>query len=193
SHARRSAQTALQRIAEGLCRLMAPVLCFTAEEVWSHLPVAGRRCESIHLAEFPAAVNLPEEPQILERWSRLWQVREEVSRALERARQQSILGNSLEAGIILEVEEEMQSFLEGFGSDLRYYFLVSQVSFGPAGEAAYRGEKLTSVRIHVQHAAGTKCARCWMYSTKVGEAQDLPGLCERCVPTVEALRSADVG
>jgi len=192
SRARRSAQTTLQRIAEGLCRLMAPILCFTAEEVWSHLPVAGRRCDSIHLAEFPAAVNLPEEPEMLQRWSRLWQVREEISRALELARQEKLLGNSLEAGITLEADDELRAFLEGFGEDLRYYFLVSQVSFGPAGDAAYRGEQFPSLGIHVQRAAGSKCERCWMYSTRVGETQDLPGLCERCVPVVEGLRPADV-
>ncbi len=129
---------------------------------------------------------------MLERWSRLWQVREEVSRALERARQEKLLGNSLEAGITLEADDELRAFLEGFGEDLRYYFLVSQVSFGPAGDAAHRGEQFPSLGIRVQRAAGSKCERCWMYSTKVGEAQDLPGLCERCVPVVEGLRPADV-
>jgi isoleucyl-tRNA synthetase len=192
SKARRSAQTALYRIAEGVCRLMAPVLCFTAEEVWSHLPAAGRRPDSIHLAEFPASMNLPEEPEMLERWSRLWQVRDEVGRALELVRQQGLIGNALEASITLETDDELKGFLEGFGDDLRYYFLVSQVSFGPAGENAHRGEKLTGLAIGVERAEGAKCGRCWMYSTQVGDAEALPNLCERCVPVVKEMLPADV-
>jgi isoleucyl-tRNA synthetase len=191
SRARRSAQTAMHRIADGLCRLMAPILCFTAEEVWSHLPAAGRRCESIHLAEFPTSLSLPEEPEMLERWSRLLQVRDEVARALELARQERLLGNSLEAAVTLEADEDLKAFLEGFGEDLRYYLLVSQVSFGPAGEGAYRGEKLPGLAVGVQRAQGSKCERCWMYSPQVGEDTTLPGLCERCAPVVKELLPAD--
>jgi isoleucyl-tRNA synthetase len=171
---------------------MAPILCFTAEEVWSHLPFTGRRCDSIHLAEFPAAVNLPDEPEMLDRWGRLWQVREEVSRALELARQEKILGNSLEACITLEADEDTRTLLEGFGEDLRYYFLVSQIIFGSAGENAHKGERIPGLGVKVERAPGTKCERCWMYSTHVGDAPSLPTLCERCVPAVEGILSTDV-
>ena len=78
-----------------------------------------------------------------------------------------------------------------FGADLRYYFIVSSVAFGEAGEGAATSERFPGLKIQVERAAGNKCERCWMYSTRVGEVDALPGLCERCTPTVEGLLSAD--
>jgi isoleucyl-tRNA synthetase len=184
---RRSAQTALHRIAEDLCRLMAPILCFTADEIWSHLPGANRS-ESVHLTDFPDPLPLADDPELLARWSRLWEVREDVSRALETARRGGVIGTSLEASVTLEVDAELDEFLRGFGPDLRYYFIVSAISFGPAGPDAQRSDRLPGLGVKVERAPGDKCGRCWVYSTRVGEVETLPDLCERCVPT---LQSAD--
>ena len=186
---RRSAQTALYRIADGVCRLMAPILCFTAEEVWGLLPQAARTAESVHLTEFPAAVNLPEEPDLTQRWDRLWTVREEVSRALEMARDAKVIGSSLEASVTLEAEGDLAAFLASFGPELRFLLIVSEVILGPAGEDAYRGEELG---VHVERAGGEKCERCWTYSKQVGASASYPGLCERCLPVVETILAADV-
>ncbi|MGD8376474.1 MAG: isoleucine--tRNA ligase [Acidobacteriota bacterium] len=184
---RRSAQTAMHRIADGLCRLMAPILCFTAEEVWSHLPPSSSPAASVHLTEFPASANLPEEPGLGERWERLWQIREEVSRALETARQAKQVGNSLEACLVLDGDEEAVAFLRSFGEDLRFYLIVSEVRFADPGPDAYRSESVPGLAVGVRRAAGSKCGRCWNYSTHVGESQEMPELCERCLPVVTAL------
>jgi isoleucyl-tRNA synthetase len=189
---RRSAQTAMERIADGLCRLMAPILCFTADEVWCHLAGATSAAESVHLTEFPAPLNLPDEPELGARWERLWQVREEVSKALEEARRSGLLGNSLEARVILEAGDELASFLRSFGGDLPAYLIVSAVELGPAGDAAIRSQRFPGLAVRVARADGRKCERCWRYSTRVGASASLPSLCERCVPVVESILAADV-
>jgi isoleucyl-tRNA synthetase len=137
-------------------------------------------------------VNLPDEPELLERWARLWLVREDISRSLEAARQEKLIGNSLEARVTLEADEELRAFLESFGADLRYYLIVSAVEFGPAREGSQQGEHFPALAIQVDRAPGSKCERCWMYSPDVGGSEPLPNLCERCVPVVEGFLSADV-
>ena len=190
SRERRAAQTVLLAVADALCRLMAPVLCFTAEEIWTHLPGAGRE-PSVHLAEFPAAVALPEDLDLVTRWERLWEVREEVSRALERARQLKQIGTGLEAEVVLEAPQELTQFLRSFGAELRFLFIVSSVVFGPAGEDALPGERLAELKVGVRRAPGLKCERCWNYSTRVGEATLHPTVCERCAKALAAILPAD--
>ncbi len=167
SKERRSAQTALYRITETFCRLLAPILVFTADEAWENIP--GQTVPSVHLAEFPkAAAN--NDSELLSNWERIFAIRDQVLRALEEARNAKQIGSSLEAKVILTTDTGTTRFLLDYYEQLRYIFIVSQVE-------VHEGD---AFNVEVQKASGTKCERCWNYSTRVGEFANYPTVCERC-------------
>ncbi|HEY0006327.1 MAG TPA: isoleucine--tRNA ligase [Pyrinomonadaceae bacterium] len=176
---RRSAQTALYRIADALARLLAPILSFTADEIWENLPASGadsQRAPSVHLVEFPGA-NGARDEALLARWSRLFEMRDVVLRALEEERIAKTIGSSLEARVMLTVSQENFQLLQHFRDELRYIFIVSQVGLALAAE----GEAPTGLSVRVSRAEGQKCERCWNYSVHVGESTRYPAVCERCL------------
>jgi isoleucyl-tRNA synthetase len=179
SQARRSAQTALNYIADALARLLAPLLVFTADEIWENLPEVKTEGSalppSVHLAEFPVAAG-GRDAALVERWARLFEVRDAVLRALEEARVAKLIGPSLEAHVRVEARRGVFDFLEQYREELRYLFIVSQVSLTLLEE-----EAAGDVRVTVERAAGEKCERCWNYSTFVGQSARYPTACERCV------------
>ena len=183
STGRRAAQTTLLKIIDALVRLMAPILSFTAEEIWSYLPQEGRAA-NVLLTEFPA--DLPRDDALAERWERLLSIRAAVTKALEDARQSGLIGHSLDARVQLHGSNGLQPLLEGVASDLPALFIVSQVSLA-AGEATTPSPLLPDLRLSVERALGGKCERCWNYSEKVGSDATHPGLCERCLPVIQAL------
>jgi isoleucyl-tRNA synthetase len=183
SLARRSAQTALYRIADALARALAPILVFTADEVWENLPRSSTSDEarpaSVHLAELPLS-GVVGDAEIRSRWERLFAVRDVVLRELEEARNAKVIGSSLEARVLLKASGETYELLERYRDELRYLFIVSQVALerstnteGESGAAA--------ASVKVERAEGEKCERCWNYSTRVGESERYPTACERCV------------
>ncbi len=175
---RRSAQTALFRLADSLCRLMAPLLAFTADEAWESIP--NRIEESVHMAEFPEAAEAAD-PELLGRWERLFAIRDDVLKALEEARNEKAIGSSLAAKVVLTADKEMTRFLLGYFTDLRYIFIVSQVE-------VHEGEGFS---VKIEPADGEKCERCWNYSIRVGEFEKYPTVCERCVDALSEIeRSA---
>ncbi len=182
---RRSAQTAMFRICESLCKLMAPILCFTSDEVWKHMPGSGSRKASVHLEEFPSPLELKDDPELIKRWDRLMEIREDVSKALEIARQSKMIGNSLEAKVRIEAPKDVQQLLQYFGDELRYLFIVSQVEFGEVGVSKYSSEGIKGFSIEVMKADGTKCERCWNYTTDVGQDPGSPTVCARCVRALD--------
>jgi isoleucyl-tRNA synthetase len=186
SAARRSAQTVLYRLAHDLTRLMAPVLCFTAEEVWQELEaLEGRaRWESstVHAEVFPAPLGAADEPDLLARWERLIEVRDEVSKALEAARVAKTIGGSLEARVAITAPGEVADFLRSFGDDLRFLFLTSEVELRAGGDG-------TGTTVEVERARGTKCARCWSYTTDVGSDPGVPEVCARCAANLSVASS----
>jgi isoleucyl-tRNA synthetase len=177
---RRSAQTALYRIADSLCRLLSPLTVFTADEAWENLP--GRREASVHIAEFPAASNA-DNGALLERWERLFAIRDEVLRSLEEARNAKQIGSALEAKVVLTADHETTLFLADYFRELRYIFIVSQVEVHEARNAD------TPVRttVSIQKADGQKCERCWNYSVRVGEFDRYPTVCERCAQALSEI------
>jgi len=192
---RRAAQTTLYRIAEALARALAPIMCFTAEEVWSNLPAPQSRAGSVHVSTFPAPDMLckgisEEHLRRLENWPRLIAVRNEVLKALEMVRQKKFIGGSLEAKVCLWIEGDLQPLLLDYRAALPSLCIVSQVEFreGPA-EGAQDAE-LLGLKIKVERAAGRKCDRCWNYSERVGEDPRYPSVCERCS---EALKVIEAG
>jgi isoleucyl-tRNA synthetase len=182
SRGRRSAQTALFRLLDALTRLIAPILAFTADEIWEVMPGSARReLPSVHMAEFPKAEERPGEAELLARWHRLLEVRDRVLKALEEKRAEKLIGASLEAKVTLTAGGELYDFLASFGEQLRAVFIVSQVELRP-GDAA-------ELTVAVARADGRKCERCWTYSPTVGESARYPTVCARCVAVLQELEA----
>ncbi len=190
SRARRSAQTAIYRIASALVRLVAPILVFTAEEVWKHLPRRAGEPESVHMALFPTAEEL--ETQLSEEnksnWQSLLTVRSTALKALEDKRAQKVIAGSLEAKVVLGARGPLLDVLQRYKPWLPALFVVSQVDVVPDTAPPEAGTAtLDSWNVTIIRADGAKCERCWNYSTHVGESADYPTVCERCLPVVREL------
>jgi isoleucyl-tRNA synthetase len=185
SKLRRSSQTALYQILDALTRALAPIYSFTCDEIWQYLASPGDRPESVHMAGFVSSEQLIEgfSPETLERlknWDQLIEVRSEVLKALEKARKDRFIGNSLEAKVKLNPGSKYLGLLRTYQSFLPTLFIVSQVEIDkdlPAGKYFYETEALG---ILVLRADGTKCERCWNYSTDVGKDKDFPTVCQKC-------------
>jgi len=175
--ARRSAQTVLLQIGDALARMLGPILVFTADEIWENLP--NRSEQSIHLALLPNAAAQSQDA-LLSEWERLFAIRDDVLRALEEARVAKQIGSSLEAKVTLQASGSALELLQKHQNDLRYLFIVSQVELGNSTGG-------DSVSISISIAEGEKCERCWNYSTRVGESEVYPTVCERCVAALKEI------
>ena len=183
SHARRSAQTALYKIADALARLLAPILVFTADEIWENLQAGTEaRSVSVHLAKFPEAGEDADDERFA-KWERLFAIREDVLRALEEARTAKHIGSSLEARVEISAAGSTYDLLEQYRDELRYLFIVSQVDVRRAEGSD------NEVALKILAAKGEKCERCWNYSTHVGESAKYPTVCERCVTALEEIEA----
>jgi isoleucyl-tRNA synthetase len=205
SPGRRSAHTAIYRIAGALVRLIAPILAFTAEEIWKQLPRRSGDPESVHMALFPTPEELDTqlEPKKRTDWTGLSTVRPIVLKALEEARKAGIISSSLEAKAQIHAYGDMADLLEKYSRHLPALLIVSQVEVireaAPSlatqeaefegAAAAYGGLLgLAGVRtVDVRRADGRKCERCWNYSTHVGESAEYPTVCERCLAALEEI------
>jgi isoleucyl-tRNA synthetase len=176
--ARRSAQTALYQIADAFARMLGPILVFTADEVWENLPGRDASQPSVHLAELPKASET-DDSKLLANWERLFEIRDQVLRALEESRVAKQIGSSLEAKVVLSASGETLELLQQHQNELRYLFIVSQVELNELNS--------NEVSIVVSPAAGEKCERCWNYSTRVGESEKYPTACERCVAALDEI------
>jgi isoleucyl-tRNA synthetase len=181
SKARRSAQTALYRMLDALVRLMAPLMSFTAEEVWEHMKRPG----SVHLALFPEPCELSAGLDDTARartagWDRLMTVRDSVLKNLETARNEKLIGASLEARVRLSANGDLRPLLERYAHELPSVFIVSQVDLDgiSAGDA---------LDVKVERATGLKCERCWKYTSDVGSSQKFPTICAACADAVEEI------
>jgi isoleucyl-tRNA synthetase len=180
SRARRSAQTALYRLLDALVRLTAPLLAFTAEEVWQHM----NRADSVHMALFPEAAELTAglDESVRKRtgdWDRLMEVRGDVLKSLETARNEKLIGAPLEARVRLTANGDLYPLLERYARELPSLFIVSQVALDPAGAGA--------LDVKVERAAGQKCERCWKYTTDVGSVAKYPTICAPCAAAVDEM------
>ncbi len=185
SPTRRAAQTVLCRTAVVLAQLSAPILAFTAEEVWQHIPAFPGKSESVHLSDFPEQDTALLNEGLSSRWEHLADIRGEILKVLEKARQEKKIGNALEAKITLTATGEPESILEPFRNSLASLLLVSQVEWAihiaPGAEPM---EHFPTLFVAISHADGQKCERCWTWSTQVGQATEHPGLCGRCLEVV---------
>jgi isoleucyl-tRNA synthetase len=178
---RRSAQTAMFQILDAVVRLMAPILSFTAEEIWGHMKIHVVSEESVHLAQLPDANQSLIDKGLEERWNIILAIRGEVMKCLELARKQKLIGHSLDAQVTISVPDDMYSFLSRYLSDLKNIFIVSDVGvLRDAIEESYESGVVEGLRIKITQSPGKKCERCWVYHVTVGEDREHSALCERC-------------
>jgi len=185
---RRSAQTVLYRIADSLARMLAPILAFTADEIWENLPDVEQRASSVHLMELPVAHDRIKERALLARWNKLFQIRDQVMNKLEEARVTKRIGSSLQACLVIKPKHDDEELIRHFWDELRYIFIVSQVRLAKDNEL--RGGSLVLNHFGVDLANGQKCERCWNYSTRVGESSRYPTVCERCVEALDEIEAS---
>lgn len=178
---RRATQTVLAQIIEALVRLLAPVLSFTAEEIWRYLPPAPDRPVSVQLAPWPQADQLYLADRLEQRWDGILQLRQEVTRALELARQQKAIGATTQAAVELYLDEDLYILADQV-DNLAELLIVAQVRLAAPGRpvpvGAYQG---IGVAVVIERATGQKCERCWNYSSTVGMNDQHPHLCQRCL------------
>jgi len=178
SHERRSTQTAMYLICDGLARLLAPVLPVTADDLWQHLP--GQREPSVHLAEFPDVRALVD-TALKDSWERLMKVREEVYAALEEKRKAKVIGNSLGARLTVTTKGPVGQLLSAHRDDLPMLFIVSELELRVGPE-----DGPDDVRVEVERARGVKCGRCWRYVPETRTEAEWAGICDRCVEALAA-------
>jgi isoleucyl-tRNA synthetase len=177
SRERRSAQTAMYIIADGLTRLTAPILSFTADELWRHLP--ARDAASVHASVFPSRSDLEAfvDPDLLQRWSKLTTLRERVVAEIEPLRKDKRIGSSLQAKVVLSAGDGDLAFLESYAEHLPMLFIVSEVELRAANGSS---EPRSDTQVTIERAGGVKCDRCWRYVTDVSQEPEWAGLCDRC-------------
>jgi isoleucyl-tRNA synthetase len=184
SAARRSGQTAMLTIVDGLARLLAPILSVTMDELWRALP--GTRLPSVHMALFPMGEEIARyrDPDLLGRWTNLAAVRNDVNLALEQKRQEQVIKANLSAHVRLEAARDEGPLLDQYREFLPTLFGVSSVELMAAGAPPMNAEGATGVqsrRVVVSRAEGVKCERCWRVVPTVSQAPGAEGLCPRCV------------
>ena len=182
NRARRSAQTALHKIVDSLARILAPILAFTADEIWEHIPRGDSDATppAVHLALFPESESY--DPALIPTWNALFAVRDRVLGELEKARASKLIGSSLEAAVLIRPSAADAELLQRYAEQLRYLFIVSQVELGSESQAS---------EIEIRRADGEKCERCWNYSTQVGDFERYPTVCERCAAALEEIEQED--
>jgi isoleucyl-tRNA synthetase len=171
SEARRSGQTAMYLIADGLARLLAPILPFTMDELWRNLP--SEREASVHLTVFPSEFSIWQDQELLDRWMQLITVRDQVNVALEERRKDKTITSNLSARVRVVASGDTARLLVRYRDELPALFGVSDVVFSEAAEG--------DVQVLVEKADGIKCERCWRYVPSVNQTPEFKGLCERCV------------
>lgn len=190
SRLRRSAQTVMYNILDGLLRLMCPVLSFTAHEVWSYLPEDPYREENVFSASFPQSRDEYYDKELNASWEKLLKVRGEITKVLETARKDKVIGHSLEADVRLAARGELIELLEDKWDTLARITIVSSLSEADSDESGLSVcEELPELSVKVTQSKDPKCERCWMRSRTVGDSPEHPTICRRCASVMTGLEN----
>ncbi len=183
---RRSCQTAMYHIAQAMVRWIAPILSFTADEIWKSLP--NNEEEFVFISEWYEGLTAlnPEEELNVEFWNQLQEVRDAVNKAMEQARRDEVIGGSLAANVTIYASDELAANLNKIASELRFVLITSNVTIvtGEAPSHAVATE-LDGLKVVVEASSGEKCDRCWHHREDVGTIEEHPLLCSRCVTNVD--------
>jgi isoleucyl-tRNA synthetase len=179
---RKSAQTVLHIQAETIARLMAPILPFTADEIWRHMPFKNGDRASIHMSSLPEVNPDFKDDDLAARWEFLLSIRGEVTKKLEEARAAKLIGHPLDAAVTISAGGDAYDALQPYTDELRSFLIVSKATLVKEDtiEGASEGSGLDGVRVQVEAAPGDKCERCWVHDTTVGTNIEQPTVCRRC-------------
>ena len=179
----------MHMIVDAVARLMAPILSFTAEEIWQHMPGAGDKPGSIHLVSMPEIDEKWQNVDVEDRWDLLVLVRGEVTKALEEARAKKRIGHSLDGMVSLCAEGDIMEDLRPYEKDLHTLFIISAASLVEKDQITdeYSATGIEGLWIKVGPAAGEKCHRCWVHDSSVGTDPETPEVCHRCKQALEAI------
>ncbi len=185
---RRSAQTAMYRILDTLARLLAPILAYTTEEIWSYLPhLASHDTESVLFNRMPEYDAQLADDALAEKWDKVIAIRADVLKALEEARAEKVIGQSLAADVTVYADEKTKAFLSEMKDELATIFIVSRVALADLADAPEGAVSGELVKTLVAPAAGEKCERCWIYTDDIGNDATHPTLCARCAGVVSKI------
>ncbi len=185
---RRSAQSAMYRILDTLARLLAPVLAYTTEEIWSYLPhLTSHDTESVLFNSMPEYDAQLVDDALAEKWDKVIAIRTDVLKALEEARAEKVIGQSLAADITVYADEKTKGFLSEMKDELATIFIVSRVALADMADAPAGAVEGEIVKTLVAPAAGEKCERCWIYTDDIGSDAAHPTLCARCAGVVSKI------
>ena len=186
SAVRRSGQTAMFIILDAMTRLLAPILTFTAEEVWSSMPSWNNKEETVHLTQFPKVNDKYYSEEQGDRWKVMIDAKSEIAKAIEQARKGKIIGHSLDARVTIAVPEKLRALFAEHLEDLRALLIVSQVQLADEKDIAapFKSEEIEGLAVGVEKARGSKCERCWIYEESVGSNTKHPTVCARCLPNL---------
>ena len=182
SEGRRSAQTVIQINLDTLSRLMAPILAFTAEEIWAYIPNYSNKYSSVHLASLPSVNKDWQDKDLAKKWQHLLEVRGEVTKALEEARVERLIGHSLDAFVTIYAEDSLYDILYPYKDELRTIFIVSKTSLekGEKPAGIFASKEIEGLSVRVESALDKKCERCWIHDASVGTDSEKPTICSRC-------------
>ncbi len=183
SATRRAAQTTIYEVLHTLTRLIAPILAFTSDEIWKFMPhKAGDDKRNVVFNSFPVATGRYD-VEFMARWDKIHDVRDDVKKALELARNEKVIGASLESEVTVYSKGEMFGFLKEIEGMLSTVFITSKVNVVDGDGGEFKGD--TGIGVTVKHAEGDKCERCWSYSKEVGTTAEHPTLCPRCAAIIK--------
>ena len=186
SVARRSGQTSMITILKAMTQFLAPILTFTAEEVWAAMPAWQGKEASVHLNQFPQVNEQYLNAGLGERWKVMIDAKAEIAKAIEQARKEKVIGHSLDARITIAAPEKMRALFAQHLEDLRALLIVSQLQLVDETEITkrYQSEEIKGLFVGVEKARGVKCERCWIYEESVGSNAKHPTVCGRCLPNL---------
>ena len=189
SATRRAAQTAIYKILDTLCRLVSPILAFTADEIWQFMPHTSD-CDARHVV-YNAIPEASGEYDIdfMARWDRIHEMREDVKKALEIARAEKVIGAALDAKVTVFADGELYDFAKSVENMLKTVFMVSEFELVRGGEGSFKGD-VEGMSVTAEHATGEKCARCWSFG-KLSDDSEHPTICARCAAVVKTIEFAD--
>ena len=186
------AQTTLHLLLNDMVRMIAPVLSFTAEEIWTYYQADGDKPSSVHLSSFSQTEAIDFDEALVQKWKTLVELKSEVSKALEISRREKVIGHSLDARVNLVLPEKIRADLQNDFAELNFIFIVSQVNVVDdlnGVEQIYSSDVIPGVQASVQPMPGNKCERCWNYfEVSNGEAENTD-VCTRCTKHLQSAKA----
>ncbi len=179
---RRAAQSAIYLILNTLVKMIAPILSYTAEEIWKYMPhFKTESIESVFLNDMNHKIPLDMSGEFIKSWDRIHKIRDEIKKVLEIQRKNKIIGSSLEAELVAYSSGELYEFIDAHKEELQSVLIISGIKLEKEGKGDYEIEGIDGLSISINHSKHSKCERCWSYSESVGKDSENPSICERCV------------